>query len=149
MSASMRATAVAPKGNPVDLTEGRQDKRLVLRAFVRDAIDESGWKHEAVAATISEATGRSIDGPYLSKMLAGEKPLTDEVLEGLPDDIEAIVARLYAESFGQIVVTPASDDSAVQHFVGGLLALLRPQLPARASSMARAALPGTEKARAR
>lgn len=34
-----------------------QDNSLVLR-LVREAIDELGWKHEAVAAAMSEASGR-------------------------------------------------------------------------------------------
>lgn len=140
MPTSMRAASVLAKGNPLVSATERQDKALVLRSLMRQAIDESGWKYDAVAAAISAATGRSIDGPYLSKMLAGEKPLSAEVLEGLPDDIEAILARLYAESFGQFVVSPASDDSAVQHFVAGLLGILRSQLPARATAMAKARL---------
>jgi|ERR1043166_1439024 hypothetical protein len=132
------------KGNPDVLPIEREDNDVVLfRSLLRDAIERSGWKHEAVAAAMSEKSGLRIDGPYLSKLLAGEKTLTARHICSLPDDIEARFEGLRAESFGAIVVTPpASGAEAVHHLVAGLVGLLapRPSLPEKADRMARAAV---------
>jgi hypothetical protein len=95
------------------------DKGVVLHAVLRDAIDESGWKHDAVASALD------VDGPYLSKMLTAEKPIGARHLSALPDDVRRIFARRYAEGFGWIVVAPAVGDDAVRQFVSGFFGLLR------------------------
>lgn len=110
----MEVKTVAP-------TREARDNSLVLKQrFLREAIDESGWKHDAVAAAIG------VDGPYLSKMLAGEKPITLRHLDGLPGDIEAIYSKKYAEHHGHVIVTPAAGDDAVRLFASGLLGILAP-----------------------
>lgn len=105
----------------------RQDNELVLvRRCLREAITESGWKHEAVAAEMTR-NGAKVDPPYLSKMLNGGpdgKSISALHLRALPDDIEAIYARKYAESFGLIVVAPVSGDQAVRNLVSGLVGVL-------------------------
>lgn len=105
---------------PIALAGSVEDKSLVLkRRMLREAIDESGWKHDAVALALG------VDAPYLSKMLAGEKLITLRHLDALPDDIEAIYARKYAELFGAIVVAPVSGEAAVRNLVSGLCGLLK------------------------
>lgn len=114
----MEVKAVVP-------TTNAEDSSLVLkRRWLRDAIDESGWKHEAVACALD------VDGPYLSKMLAGEKPITLRHLDRLPDDIEAIYLQKYTEALGLIVVAPSSGPDAVKHLVAGLIGMLT-SLPRR------------------
>lgn len=109
----MEVKAVAP-------ATGRGDNELALkRRLLREAIDDSRWKHDAVAAALG------VDAPYLSKMLAGEKPITLRHLDALPDDVEATYAKKYAEGFGLIVVAPAaSPECAIQQLVSGLVGVL-------------------------
>lgn len=128
------------KGNPIGPVSIASDSDLVLvRRWMRAAIDESRWKHEAVAMAMTEA-GVPTDGVYLSKLLSGEKPISAKHLRALPDDIEAIYARLQAEHFGHIVVTPVTGDRALRNLVSGLIGVMAP-LPARADAMAKAQLP--------
>lgn len=107
------------QANSVVRLRDESDKQLVtIRRLVNEAITESGWKHEAVAAALGT------DGPHLSNMLSGNKPLTLLRVTQLPDDIEAIFARKYAEAFGLIVVQPCSGDQAVKNLVSGLFGCL-------------------------
>lgn len=144
MSSSMRAVADVAKGKPVASTEVQQDNVVVPRILVRAAINESGWKHEAVAAAMSLASGRSIDGPYLAKMLNGEKPFPVDLIPALPDDIERRYVRLHGETLGQIVVTPPDDESAELH-VTVVRRLHARQLPAKVERMAQASLASTRR----
>ncbi len=121
---------------------GREDNPVVpeIRDLLRAAIDESGWKHDALWDVLGLP-----DKFYLSKMLSGEKPIGVKHLQALPDDIEAIFAEKYAETFGLIVVRPLGGPEAIKAFVGGLVGVLAPRLPVRASAMAKATLPSVEK----
>lgn len=107
----------------------REDKSLVL--MLREAIDECGWKHDAVAEAIGVAPW------YLSKMLACEKAITQRHLKALPDDIEAMLAQKWCEAFGLIVITPLEGPAAVKAFASGLIGMFATQLPERASRMAK------------
>ena len=51
--------------------------------FLRAAIDESTWKHAAIAAALE------VEPKYFSRMLSGEKPWSLRHLSALPDDVEA------------------------------------------------------------
>jgi hypothetical protein len=139
MSNTMLQQAQAhPKGNLDDLVADGEDMELALvRRLLRDAIDESRWKDSAVA----EAIG--LKGPagaaYFSKMLSGDKPIGAKHLRALPDEIEAIFVRLWAETFGYVVIAPLRGEDAVRSFAAGLLGLFA-QLPSRADRMARVAL---------
>lgn len=124
MASSVALRSDESQGNDVDL----------VREILRAAIDESGWKHDAVACALG------IHPAYLSRLLSGEKPIAARHLRALPDDIEAIFARRYAESFGLMVVVPASSEKALVTFVSGLAGLLGAKLPVRASAMAKADL---------
>lgn len=111
-----------------------KDLSLVL-ALLRDAIDECGWKHEALAAAMQ------LPNPaYLSRMLSGEKPWTLRHLLALPDDIEGRFAQKWAGYRGALVVAPLVGEAAVKALVSGLIGVLAPQLPARATQMAKAAI---------
>lgn len=103
MSSSMRATADSQQGNPDVLGGEGEDKNLVPRCL-RLAIVESGWKDGAVAEAIGlkGASGAA----YFSKMLSGDKPISERHLRALPTDVRRAYARRYAKSFGLIVVEP-------------------------------------------
>jgi ParB-like chromosome segregation protein Spo0J len=101
--------------------------------MLRQAIEDAGWKHDALAAALG------VDKAYLSRMLTGEKPWRIEHLVGLPDDIERLFERRRAEQFGLIVVElPADELTARRQLVSGLLGVLAPRLPAKADQMAKA-----------
>lgn len=128
-AAAMKAHLIARDESAPDKELGlaldTPDNAVVLR-WVREAIDELGWKHDAVAAALSEATGRKIDAVYFSKMLTGDKPFGAELLRALPDDIERVVAAKYAEAMGLIVVAPVRGEAAVRSLVAGLMGVLAP-----------------------
>jgi hypothetical protein len=133
------------------LSQGAEDKSVVpeLRHLLRDAIDESSWrgKHEALAVAM-----RLPDRFYLSKMLNGTKPIGTKHLKALPDDVEVIFAKKYAETFGLIVVAPTHGADAARAFVTGLFGLLAPApsaLPEKAGPPVRATLRATAKAATR
>src|SRR5262245_16305083 len=108
-----------------------------LRAWIRAAIENTGWNQDALSAHMQKDKG------YISRVLNGEKPLSAEFLRALPDDVEALMARFWAESFGQIVVAPAaSRDAAVRNFISGLFGMLEtPQaLPVKAGPPIKATL---------
>jgi hypothetical protein len=112
-----RVRSLAPAGTRLVRPACDEDTQRVLR-LLRAAIDETGWKHEAVAEVLG------VDGHYFSKMLAGEKPWGLRHLAALPADIAAAFAARYAEQAGFIVVRPATRDQAARQFVAGLLGLV-------------------------
>lgn len=114
---------------PVVPASVAKDNELVLvRRCLREALDESGWKRAAVAKAMTDTGLVKVDEPYLAKMLADgpdAKSISALHLRALPDDIEALYAKKYAESFGQIVVAPAPDaETAARHLVSGVFGLL-------------------------
>jgi hypothetical protein len=121
------------------LSQRERDKSLVL-SLLRAAIDESKWKHAAIAAHLSKALDRKIDGPYLANMLSGVKSWSIDHLNALPDDVQRIYYRLRSESLQLIVVEPVDQETAARYMATALLSGVMPQLPARASAMAHADL---------
>jgi len=102
--------------NPVD--PPRAHDLELKRRLLREAIDESGWKHEALAASLE------LDPAYLSRMLAGDKPITLRHLDALPDDIETIYAAKYATALGNFVAEPAANpEDAMRKLVSGFLGM--------------------------
>jgi len=95
-----------------------EDNGVSLLRLVRRAIDDSGWKHAAVASVLR------VKPPYLSLMLSGEKPWTAKHLAALPDEIEQRFAQSYAESFGHLVVEPLDGESAIKQLLAGLCGVL-------------------------
>jgi len=150
MSRSVAQGSAVRKDQPVVLARAGEDKSLVptrtaedikldlVRNLLRVSIDLTDWKDAAVAEHIG-LRGES-GAAYFSKMLAGEKPISAKHLRALPDDIEQIFARLYAESFGLIVVAPAYGDDAVRQLVSGIFGVLAPRLPERAGGPLKASL---------
>ena len=124
-----------PHGWPLLVDTAEDNDLVLLRRLLRDAIDESGWKHEAVAAVLH------VGGPYLSKMLAGTKPITDRHIRALPREIGVILARRYAEAFGLVVITSTEEQRVIGNLlqaVGSAFATLGGQLPMKVDRMARA-----------
>lgn len=120
------------------------DRSAAPLSLLRRAIDETGWKHAAIAAALG------VEPQYLSRMLSGEKVWTVRHLQLLPDDVERRFIELYAESFGLLIVRRVDDATAQMQLASGLFNLLAPRLPVKATAMARAELPAAPaKARAR
>jgi hypothetical protein len=117
-------------------TEGVLDLRDLLRA----AIDESSWRGKSEALALFMGLP---DRHYLYKMLSGDKPIGLKHLNALPDDVEAIFARRYAEQFGLIVVAPLTGLEAERAFVAGLMGVLRGRLPEKAGAPLKAELDQT------
>ena len=142
MANSIRPAAAACQVNTGSRDDEPQGNSLsLIRDLLRAAIEESGWKHEALAAAMELP-----NAAYLSRMLSGEKPIGSTHLLALPDDIETIFARLYAESFGLLVVPQVSDhEDAARKLAAGLIGLLAPQR----ARMARASLPSSARKIAR
>lgn len=152
MNRSLAHTSAVRKDQPVARAGSSQDKSLahaptvedikvdLVRKLLRIAIDLTEWKDAAVA----EAIGLKGDSgaAYFSKMLSGEKPISAKHLRALPDDIEQIFARLYAESFGLIVVAPVRGEDAVKQLVAGLFGVLATRLPDQAGPPIKATLRG-------
>lgn len=135
--------AGARQGEPDSRVDEPQGNELSLvLALLREAIDESGWKHEALAVEM-----RLPNAAYLSRMLSGEKPWTLRHLLALPNDIEKRFAEKWARHRGAVVVAPLAGDAAVAALVGGLVGVLTgAALPIR---MAKATLPPAAVRRAR
>lgn len=135
MSSMIADSADRCQANPVarDLDDEDNDLVLIRRCFC-EAIDESRVKQEAVAAALR------VDGPYLSKMRTGEKPIAARHIAALPDNVEQLFAQKYAERFGLIVVAPLSGREAQRAFIAGLFGVLQERLPVRADQMAKATL---------
>lgn len=129
MSASSRLNSIraldCPPAKAVGPAGDARDNSIVrTREALRAAIDESGWKHEAIAAAMSDASGLTIDAPYLSKLLSGEKPIAAKHIEALPDEVEQLYSKHYAESFGHVVVPRLSEEEARRHLAIGLFGML-------------------------
>jgi len=130
------------KGQSVDLTIAGQVQTLDLermRVSFVFATDEAcarptgRWQMQAIAAALK------VDPSYLTKLRSGEKPLSLRHIADLPDDIERIYARHYAEQFDMVCVDrPSANDSGVHHILTGVLCLVQPRLPERADRMAKA-----------
>lgn len=137
MNRSSRATvaddAALGQGNVVAREPRRQDNSVV-RQWLREAIDESGWKHEALASVMGLP-----DKFYLSKLLSGEKPLQVWHLTNLPDDIEVGFAKRWIESLGPMVIARLSEAEARQQFAAGFFSLMCGAFQSRAP-MAKAGL---------
>lgn len=109
---------------PMGLTsvDRREDDRSTAvdqaLALLRRAVADCDYTLDALEAAMKK------NRAYIGKVLNGEKPMSLEFITALPDDVEARFEQLRAESFGLIVVAPASAESAAKHLVAGLLGLL-------------------------
>jgi len=113
-----KAASSADQDNSVVLTSGEgKSVSPTSRLRLREAIKTCGCKQEAVAAALG------VKAAYLSRMLAGEKPITLEHIDALPEDVGAAYARLSAEHNGLFVVPPAHERDAARFFVAGILGL--------------------------
>lgn len=142
MALTLPRSAAPGQGYSNSQPSGDEGKSVSLR-LMRAAIDESGVKHEAIAAEMGLP-----NAAYLSRMLSGEKPWTLRHIEALPDGIEAIYYRMRSESLGLVVAEPVDFETARRHLVSGLLGVLAPRLPAKADAMVSASLPAEKRRRA-
>ena len=106
-------------------------------AMLRDAMAETGWTLDALAAHYA------FDRSHAHRLLSGEKPWRLEHLVALPPELDACFARKRAEAHGLIVVERVDAATAEMHLASGLFNLLLPRLPERADRMARAFVPPT------
>lgn len=146
MANSMRAAAVARQSPPDDVvqpgTSTTVDHDL---SVLRQVIADLDWTCEAIAAAMGRGESYKT---HVSRVVNGERPMSHEFIKALPDEIEIEWHARLAEQGGRIVVAPATDHhDAMKQTVAGLLGLLAPQLPVKASRMARAAIaPAVRKA---
>lgn len=96
-----------------------------LLGLVRQAMADTGYTVDALAAALSEELGRPVDKGFLWRMLNGERPMPMVYLVALPADTKVRFAQLSAEACGWTVVRPAASDAAAGLLVAGLLGLLR------------------------
>lgn len=140
MNAKVSNSAALRQDEPCALADAAEGKTVSLIEklhLIRRAIDDSGWKHTAIAAVLG------VTPQYLSRQLDGEKPWTLRHQDALPDEVEAIYARLYAEHLGLIAVAvPTSAEQARRDLVSGLFGLLH-RLPEKAATFAKAELTPT------
>lgn len=137
MSRSVASAAAVRQSEPVDQIQAAGSTTVdPLLEMLRQAISDSNWTLDALAVETHTDKG------YLWRMLNGEKPLGAKFLVALPDEVESIFARLYAESFGLIVVAPTRGEDAVKQLVAGLVGVLAPRLPVRAGAPIKAGARG-------
>lgn len=108
--------------DPMPMFDRDEDKELdLVRRLLNDAMDESDWKDELIAAAIG------VHPTYLSKLRSGEKPWSLRQITKLPNDIEDRFKKKYAETCpGSIVVQQVSFEEARRQLATGLLSLLTP-----------------------
>lgn len=145
MSTKVATDSAGQKVKPVDLStgpSGPQVNRLDLRGrhvqttagvplcvMLREAVEETGWKLDALAQHLD------INSAYVSRMLTGEKPISDRHLRMMPPDVREAFARKYAEAHGLAVVQRVDRESAYRHLAIALFTLLAPELPERTTGM--------------
>ncbi len=135
MPKSIAAAASACQTAVVDPPVAVRATTVDLLALINRALSKTPWTQEALAAHMGHGQAYV---SYISRVLSGEKPLSAAFVLALPEDVQTTVAKLYAESFGLIVVEPSSGDDAVRQLVSGLCGLLVTKtLPTRAQRMAK------------
>lgn len=100
---------------------------------LRQAVQESGWTHEALAAAMDCSPS------LVTRILLGERPLTQAWEVRLPDDVERLYLQKRAESMDLLCVAPLTGLAAQKAFVAGLIGVMSAPapLPDRASAMVR------------
>jgi len=142
MSTTLASAALRCQANSPDPGQNDQDKELVLlRIALREAIEESGEKKEAVAAAMGLP-----DAAYLSKLFSGEKMITARHIVGLPNNVERIFDRKRAEQSGFVCIEPVDDATADRYLAIGLFARLSRGLPSKTSGPIKAEIRGQKKA---
>lgn len=125
----MREVSALPQRNSLAQAPRREDNRIArvdLLAIVRLAITSSGVPFKVIAADLD------VDGPYLTRMLTGEKPFPLSKLSQLPTPVFETFRALLTE-FDQRAVGQA-------FLMLGRAMLRIPRLPERAEHHAKADL---------
>ena len=140
-NAARSARQSATDDSPTTALATAVDRFFVM---LRQAIQECGWTHDALAVEMRQNGCLGVDKSVVTRMLNNERPWKPEHLCALPDDVEIAFATKYAESFGLIVVRPAQGEHAARQFVAGLFGLLLSSpLPAKAGHPLKASLPSS------
>lgn len=105
---------------------------------LRLAVIESGWTLDA----LERQMGRPFYKSGISRVLNGERPLTQKFIDALPDDIEALSEKRRAQARGFLVIEQVDEQTAHEYLATGLFCLLtsRRQLPERAGAPLKADL---------
>lgn len=141
MAASVAHALDRRQATSVDLRESDRSTAVDLtemRGWIVRGMSETGWTFAALEAHMGK------DKSYIHAVLNGDKPLSLAFMLALPDDLEAFMAACYAESFGRIVVKPATGADAIRNLVSGLVGVLSatPQMPTKAGPQLKAKLKG-------
>jgi hypothetical protein len=128
MATTVATPATAAKTHTGVPAAPHQDTSCVL-ALLRDAMDQTGWTHEALAAHLRDHGFPHIDRPYITKMLATgrfstTKPVSLRHLYALPADLRRTFVALCAERVGLIVAPQLDEASAQRAFAQGLFSLV-------------------------
>lgn len=130
---------LAAKQNAVhldrEISSPSQVNDVHLGALVRTALDVTGTSYKEAAIAVG------VSPPYFTAMLNDEKPWRLKQLKALPDAVERVFSRLYAESMGLTVIEPSDEQRVVGNLVSALGEALRTfGLPARAGAPLKAGL---------
>lgn len=85
-----------------------------LPHMLREAIAETKTQLKVVASCFG------VDQSYLTKMLAGEKPIPLAKLPLLPDEIERVLVAQYAAHLGLSVTEPNEEAEAISQLLTAL-----------------------------
>lgn len=126
------------------------DQRDVTRSIsvdqslstLRQVVSDLGYSLDALQSAMGK------DRSFINKVLNGDKPMPEDFIDALPDDVEAEWHARRAEAFGRVVVAPVTGPDAIRNLVSGLIGVLAPQLPVRTSGQLKAELPERKARRA-
>jgi len=93
-------------------------------ADLRQAMTDTGWTVDAVAAELSRVLDRTIDRGYCWRLVNNEKPWRQEYTTALPDDLEGRWYAIGAERLGHIVVKPLVGIDAERALIAGFFGVL-------------------------
>lgn len=111
----------AHRSTDVDRAPAGGSMRVDQRALLKACVVKRGYTAEALGAAMRK------DGSYAWKVLSGEKPLSFDFLNELPDDVLDLYFTERLESRGAVVVTPVDDaEQAMRFVVRGLLGMFGP-----------------------
>lgn len=134
------------RSNDLDQDAAERSRSLDQRlADLRKCADDLDWSNEAIAAHRGD-TGSS----YVNKVMNGDKPMSLEFFESLPQDIRDLHHERELKKGGAIVVRQLDWETAKLSLVAGLVGVLAGlaadrMLPAQSGGQLKAELPLVER----
>ena len=113
----MSAT-VSPQFSGCQSSSGDSADMSRARTCLRQAIEECHYTHDALAAAMG------CSASLVTRILNGERPLREDWICQLPDDVEARYLQKRAEALGVICVEPLHGLDARKALVSGLMGLM-------------------------